>query len=75
MPSVHIPDDVWLHVAEFIPSKALCSLYSVNHVFLALALAERYKEVNLVRCWDSVEEGLRYLKHLRYVSLWCTQYG
>ncbi|KAG6916885.1 hypothetical protein DXG01_004794 [Tephrocybe rancida] len=40
----HIPSEVWLSIAKFIPQKTLRNLYSLNSLFLDLALNERYTD-------------------------------
>jgi len=42
-----IPPEIWLRTAQFIPSSILRNLYSVNPVFLDLALNERYSDITL----------------------------
>ena len=49
--------------AGFIPSTTLRNLYSVNSVFLDLALNARYSDVNLaIRCTPATT---KYLEHLK----------
>jgi hypothetical protein len=43
----HIPADIWLHVAEFIPGDTLQNMAGVNSLFFDLAMDARYKEVSL----------------------------
>ncbi len=58
-----IPPEIWLRTAEFIPSRILRNLYSVNGVFLDLALNDRYSDVNLAIGWTGATT--KYLKHLK----------
>jgi len=58
-----ISPELWLRTAQFIPSNVLQNLYSVNPVFLDLALNHRYSDINLVRPWDA--ETTKLLKHLK----------
>ena len=58
-----IPPEIWLRTAQFIPSDILQTLYSVNPVFLYLALNDRYSEINLAIPWT--EATPKYLKHLK----------
>jgi hypothetical protein len=44
----HIPHDVWLCVAEFLPDSVLRDLFALNSVFLDLAINARYREATLV---------------------------
>ena len=44
---IHIPADIWLHVAEFIPDDTLQSMLGLNSLFFDLAMDARYKEVSL----------------------------
>ncbi|KAG5652719.1 hypothetical protein H0H81_003970 [Sphagnurus paluster] len=60
--SKHIPNDVWIYIAEFIPSKTLRNLYSINSLFLDLALNERYKEVNFLQI------NYRTIEFLEHIS-------
>ena len=58
-----IPPELWLRVAQFIPASVLRNLYSVNPVFLDLALNERYREINFAIGWT--DTTLKHLKHLK----------
>lgn len=44
---MHIPTDVWLHVAKFIPDDTLQNMLGVNCLFFDLAMDVRYKEVSM----------------------------
>ena len=61
----NIPFEVWQRVASFIPQHFLRDLYSINPVFLQLALDERYREVRFFR--HKGEHAIEYIKHLTYV--------
>ena len=43
----HIPDDVWMHIAQFIPEDDLKTLFSVNRAFFHLSMNARYHTVVL----------------------------
>ncbi|KAJ8515827.1 hypothetical protein ONZ45_g6815 [Pleurotus djamor] len=43
----HLPFDVWIHVAKFVPKADLQHLYSVNSAFLDAAFNIRYARVDL----------------------------
>jgi hypothetical protein len=43
----HIPDDVWMHIAQFIQQDHLKTLFSVNRAFFHLAMNARYDTVVL----------------------------
>jgi len=58
-----IPPELWMRTAQFIPSSVLRNLYSVNSVFLDLALDDRYSDINLAVCWTA--ETTKLLKHLK----------
>jgi len=58
-----IPPEIWLRTAWFIPSSIRRNLYSVNPVFLDLALNDRYSDINLAICWTAATTKL--LKHLK----------
>lgn len=58
-----IPPEIWLSVAQFIPSNVLRNLYSVNRVFLDLALNETYNDIDLaILCSLAVTKKLKHLK-------------
>ena len=58
-----IPPEIWLRTAQFIPSSILRNLYSVNLVFLNLALNGRYNDTNLAIRWTATMA--KELKHLK----------
>jgi len=58
-----IPPELWIRTAQFIPSSILRNLYSVNPVFLDLALNDRYSDINLSGGWTAAKTEL--LKHLK----------
>jgi len=58
-----IPPEIWITTAEFIPSSILRNLYSVNPVFLHLALNDKYSDINLAVTWSP--QTAKYLKHLK----------
>ena len=58
-----VPPEIWLRVAQFIPTSVLRNLYSVNRIFLDLALNERYNDINLAI--SRSPETTKKLKHLR----------
>ncbi|RDB18296.1 hypothetical protein Hypma_000554 [Hypsizygus marmoreus] len=62
MASLNVPSDIWIYISQFIPTKALRNLYSVNRVFLHLALNERYKEISFLQV---NQKTLKVLEHLR----------
>ncbi|KAF8055250.1 hypothetical protein FPV67DRAFT_1544738 [Lyophyllum atratum] len=64
--STDIPSDIWLYITRFIPSNTLRSLYSLNSLFLDLALNERYKEVNFLQI---NQKTVPFLEHLRDANL------
>jgi hypothetical protein len=43
----HIPRDIWLCIAEFLPDSVLRDLFDLNPVFLHFAISIRYREVTL----------------------------
>ncbi|KAF9075544.1 hypothetical protein BDP27DRAFT_1415328 [Rhodocollybia butyracea] len=49
MPVPHIPIELWLLVAQFIPPHMLKNLMSVNRAFFCAEMAQRYKEVGFFR--------------------------
>ena len=55
-----LPPELWLMIAQFIPSSVLRNLYSVDPVFLDLALNDRYSDITVEEC------GSATLKHLKY---------
>ncbi|KIL62020.1 hypothetical protein M378DRAFT_807280 [Amanita muscaria Koide BX008] len=59
-----IPPELWLRTAQFIPASILRNLYSVNPVFLDLALNGRYTDINLAVQWTAPTTKL--LKHLNH---------
>ncbi|KIM37756.1 hypothetical protein M413DRAFT_30682 [Hebeloma cylindrosporum] len=62
MVPVSIPPEIWLKTAQFIPSNILQTLYSVNPVFLDIALNEKYSQISLAgQCTPTTP---KYLKHL-----------
>ncbi|KAG7091038.1 hypothetical protein E1B28_010098 [Marasmius oreades] len=42
-----LPQDIWLHIASFIPPLQLEDLYSVNHILFNLAMDQRYQQISL----------------------------
>ena len=58
-----LPPEIWVTTAQFIPSSILRNLYSVNPVFLQLALNERYSAVDLTESWTP--STTKYIKHLK----------
>ena len=44
---VHIPDDIWFHIAQFLPDAVLLRLLPVNSILLHIALDLRYREVTV----------------------------
>jgi len=58
-----IPPEIWLRTAKFIPLSTLKTLYSVNPVFLHLALNDMYSEINLAIPWTAATT--KYLNHLK----------
>ncbi|KAF5378594.1 hypothetical protein D9615_007163 [Tricholomella constricta] len=64
--STDIPADIWLYIAQFIPSITLRNLYSLNSLFLDLALNERYKEVNFLQI---NQKTIAFLEHLKDKNL------
>jgi len=59
-----VPPEIWIATAHFIPSSTLRNLYSVNSVFLNLALDIRYSDILLTVSWT--RNTAKYLKHLKY---------
>jgi len=55
----NIPPEIWLRTAQFISPSTIRNLYSVNPVFLYLALNDRYSDITLKMC------GSATLKHLK----------
>jgi len=51
-----ISPELWVKTAQFIPSSVL---YSVNPVYLGLALNDRYSDITVEEC------GSAMLKHLK----------
>jgi putative hemolysin len=47
----HIPDDVWMHIAQSLPRDNLRTLYAVNRAFFDAAMKARYHTV-LLRVLD-----------------------
>ncbi|KAG5652723.1 hypothetical protein H0H81_003974 [Sphagnurus paluster] len=60
---IQIPSDIWVYIAQFVPSKSLCNLYSLNSIFLHLALNERYKALDFTDC-QCDERTVHFLKHI-----------
>ena len=58
-----MPPELWVRTAHFIPSSVLRNLYSVNPVFLDLALNDRYSDINLAVPWTAATT--KFLKHLK----------
>jgi F-box-like len=42
---MHLPFDIWLHIASFLPVSQLRNLYAVNRALFDIAMDERYKEI------------------------------
>jgi len=59
-----IPPELWMRTAQFIPSSVLRNLYSVNSVFLDLALNDKYNAIDLsaIRWTATTTKLLRHLK-------------
>jgi hypothetical protein len=64
----HIPDDVWLHIAEFIPQQHLQHLFSVNRSFFQAAMNARYRTVNLHRLKCETFKLLVRLQSVSFVA-------
>jgi hypothetical protein len=60
-----LPHDVWLNIADFVPSLALRSLYPVNASLFHIALDARYRQLSFIY-WD--DRLLRNLIRLRYAQ-------
>ena len=58
-----IPPELWMRTAQFIPSSVLRNLYSVNSVFLDLALNDKYNAIDLSVHWTATTTKL--LGHLK----------
>ncbi|KIJ08757.1 hypothetical protein PAXINDRAFT_18117 [Paxillus involutus ATCC 200175] len=59
-----IPPEIWLMTAQFIPPSILRNLYSVNPVFLDLALNDRYSDIQLCGRWTAaMTEHFKHLNH------------
>jgi hypothetical protein len=41
----HVPDDVWMHIAQSLPPDKLRTLYAVNSAFFHAAMNARYHTV------------------------------
>ncbi|KIM81879.1 hypothetical protein PILCRDRAFT_8529 [Piloderma croceum F 1598] len=61
-----IPPEIWLRTAWFIPSSILRNLYSVNLVFLDLALNDRYCDINLAIHWTAATTKHLNHPHISY---------
>jgi hypothetical protein len=59
-----LPPDIWVRVAEYLPSKQLPGMISVNRTFYNLVLDTRYRTVELATINPP---ALRLLKRLEYV--------
>ena len=44
---VYIPDDIWFHIAQFLPDAVLVDLLAVNSTLLNIGLDVRYREVTV----------------------------
>jgi len=58
-----IPPELWMRMAQFIPSSILQNLYSVNSVFLDLTLNDKYNAIDLSVHWTAMTTKL--LRHLK----------
>ena len=65
---IHIPAEVWLHIAEFIPDDTLRDMLGVNKLFFNLALDARYKVVSLKSIRLSTMKRLSRLRWVVYVA-------
>ncbi|KAF9268687.1 hypothetical protein L218DRAFT_852688 [Marasmius fiardii PR-910] len=45
--ALSLPQDIWLHIASYIPPLQLEDLYSVNQTFFNLAMDQRYHQISL----------------------------
>jgi hypothetical protein len=59
-----IPPELWMRTAQFIPSSVLRNLYSVNSLFLDLALNDRYNAIDLSAI-DWTATTTKLLVHLK----------
>jgi hypothetical protein len=58
-----IPPELLMRTAQFLPSSVLRNLYSVNSVFLDLALTVKYNAIDLSVHWTATTTKL--LGHLK----------
>jgi hypothetical protein len=45
--TLHLPAEIWVHIATFIPDDTLQNMLGVNGLFFDLAMDVRYREVSL----------------------------
>lgn len=58
---VHLPDDIWFNIAGHLEPKFVEGLYSLNPMFLEMALNCKYRHVVI----NIDQLRLRYLQRLR----------
>jgi len=58
-----IPPELWMRMAQFIPLSILQNLYSMNSLFLDLALNVKYNAIDLSVPWTVMTTKL--LGHLK----------
>ena len=44
---IHLPSDIWIHIAEFLPDDVLQRVFAVNSTLHHLALNARYRELTV----------------------------
>ncbi|KAF8888087.1 hypothetical protein BD779DRAFT_477683 [Infundibulicybe gibba] len=60
--AMHIPHDIWVHIAQFIPALALRNLFSVNRTFFHIAMDYRYRQISFAYLNDHMLRSLVRLK-------------
>jgi hypothetical protein len=66
-----LPFEIWLHIASYIPTDHLKTLYAVNHAFFVISMDEQYKTIDLTKSMSNDDHITipMTIARLRYFSL------
>ncbi|KAF4598636.1 hypothetical protein EYR38_007042 [Pleurotus pulmonarius] len=69
-----LPPEIWHYIASFIPDRQLSKLYSVNRIFLELALAAKYGTIDvdpstIMPPLERLQISLEFIKYIIWLAV------
>jgi len=59
---VHLPREIWLHVADYVAPLEMQDLYSLNSAFYHVAMEQKYGQISFAFLSDNMHKLLARLR-------------